>query len=124
MASRFGSHVLSVLYLMLFGQYISDTLSGARAVRARYLLDLNVHPSHKLANHQLLAALLRDRSEVLEVPVRFLPISPERVKRTSVVDGLRALLEIVASRFRAPSKRAASASQLSSSDKTVTFGKA
>lgn len=100
MASRFGSHLLSVLYLVLFGQYITDTLSGARAVRARYLRELEVDPAHKLANHQLLAALLRDRAEVLEIPVRFFPISPERVKRTSVVEGLRAILEILVRRVR------------------------
>lgn len=123
MASRFGSHFLSVLYLGLFGQYISDTLSGARAVRSRYLFDLNVHPSHKLANHQLLTALLRDRSEVLEVPVRFFPISPGRVKRTSIVDGLDALLEIVVGRFRRRVKRV-SPTQRSSSEKPVTAWKA
>lgn len=99
MASHFGSHVLSALYLLLFGRYITDTLSGARAVRARYLKGLRVDPAMKLANHQLLASLLRGRAEVLEIPVRFLPISPKRVKRTSVLEGLRAVLEIVARRF-------------------------
>ena len=126
MTSHFGSHLLSALYLMLFGRYISDTLSGARAVRGRYLVELGVDPAHKLANHQLLAALLRDRAEVLEIPVRFFPISPERVKRTSVVEGLRAILEIVAGRFRsrprADSRRPAEVS--SASDDTVTVGKA
>ena len=100
MTSHFGSHALSIMYLALFGRYISDTLSGARAVRARYLRDLNVDPAHKLANHQLLASLLRNRAEVLEIPVRFFPISPKRVKRTSLLDGGRAMLEILMRRFR------------------------
>ena len=103
MTSHFGSHLLSVLYLGLFGRYISDTLSGARAVRTKYIRELDVDPAHKLANHQLLAALLRDRSEVLEIPVRFFPISPRRVKRTSAIEGIRAVLEIVGRRFRARS---------------------
>jgi hypothetical protein len=126
MASHFGSHLLSVLYLALFGQYISDTLSGARAVRARYLLELSVDPAHKLANHQLLASLLRDRAEVLEIPVRFFPISPERVKRTSVVEGLRAVLEIFARRLRSRPRRlsASGPAEMSSADDTVTVGKA
>jgi len=101
MASHFGSHVLSALYLMLFGRYISDTLSGARAVRAHYLQDLSVDPAHKLANHQILGALLRERSELIEIPVHFFPISPRRVKRTSIPDGGRAVLEILARRLRA-----------------------
>jgi hypothetical protein len=102
MASRLGSHVLSALYLLLFGRYVSDTLSGVRAVRAKYLRGLNVDPAHKLANHQLLASLLRDRSEVIEIPVGFFPISPERVKRTTIIDGGRAVLEIVARRLWNP----------------------
>jgi hypothetical protein len=126
MTSHFGSHLLSALYLILFGQYISDTLSGARAVRTRYLQALGVDPAHKLANHQLLAALLRDRAEVLEIPVRFFPISPERVKRTSVVEGLRAILEIVMRRFRSRPRRADAPrpAEMSSADDTVTVGKA
>jgi hypothetical protein len=126
MTSHFGSHLLSVLYLALFGQYITDTLSGARAVRARYVRKLNVDPEHKLANHQLLAALLTDRAEVLEIPVRFFPISPDRVKRTSVVEGLRAIVEIFRRRLR-PRRSRASASdsaEMSSADDTVTVGKA
>lgn len=105
MASHFGSHILSIMYLALFGRYISDTLSGARAVRARYLRDLNVDPAHKLANHQLLASLLRNRAEVLEIPVRFFPISPKRVKRTSVLDGGRAMVEILMRRLRSSENR-------------------
>ncbi|MBK9241466.1 MAG: YvcK family protein [Acidobacteria bacterium] len=98
-ASHLGSHLLSALYLVLFGRYISDTLSGARAVRAKYLRGVNVDPALKLANHQLLASLLRDRPEVLEIPVRFFPISPKRVKRTSVFEGFRAVWEIVVRRL-------------------------
>jgi 2-phospho-L-lactate transferase/gluconeogenesis factor (CofD/UPF0052 family) len=125
MASHFGSHLLSVLYLGLFGQYITDTLSGARAVRARYVRELHVDPAHKLANHQLLAALLTDRAEVLEIPVRFFPISPERVKRTSVVEGLRAILEIVVRRLRPRRQRIGTSDPAEmASDDTVTVGKA
>lgn len=125
-ASHFGSHFLSLLYLMLYGRYVSDTLSGLRAVRARYLDQLDVDPAHKLANHQLLTALLRDRAEILEIPVGFFPISPERVKRTSVVDGLRAILEILVRRFRSRPARAprSRAGEMASADETLTVGKA
>jgi hypothetical protein len=126
MTSHFGSHLLSFLYLALFGHYITDTLSGARAVRARYVRELNVDPDHKLANHQLLAGLLRDRAEVLEIPVRFFPISPERVKRTSVVEGLRAVGEIFARRLRSrpQSVNLTNPSKMAAADETVTVGKA
>lgn len=92
--SVFGSHLLSAAYLVLFGRYISDTLSGVRGVRASFLTSLPVAPDDKLANQYLLSALLAERSDVLETPVQFLPLSPERVRRTTPVEGLRSLAVI------------------------------
>jgi hypothetical protein len=94
-----GSHVLSLLYLALYGRYVSDTLSAARAVRASDALALGVPLSHKLANQHLLSALLGRRAEMLEIPVQFFAISPERVRRTSVVDGISAIRVAVAERL-------------------------
>jgi len=97
-----GSHVLSLTCLALYGRYISDTLSAVRAVRAVDAVGIDVPLTHKRANQHLLARLLRRKAEVLEIPVQFLPISPERVKRTSVVEGLQALGALVRGRLQAP----------------------
>jgi hypothetical protein len=122
--SHFGSHALSLLYLVLYGRYVSDTLSGLRAVRATYLGQVNVDPAHKLANHQLLSALLADRAEILELPVGFFPLAPTRVKRTSVGDGLRAMLEIVARRVRSLAhRRTETAAGVKAGEKPLTVGK-
>jgi len=53
----------------------------------------------KQANQHLLSRLLRRRADILELPVQFVPLSPEKVKRTSAFDGLQALLAIVRERF-------------------------
>lgn len=103
-----GSHVLSLAYLVLYGRYISDTLSAVRAVRAADALGAGIDLTHKRANQHLLSRLLRRRAEVLELPVQFVPISPEKVKRTSALDGLQSLLTIVALRFTRPAVPAAS----------------
>ena len=79
---------------MLFGRYISDTLSGVRAVRAGFLTSLPVPPDDKLANQYLLCALLREKADLLETPVQFLALSPERVRRTTLAEGLRSLAVI------------------------------
>jgi 2-phospho-L-lactate transferase/gluconeogenesis factor (CofD/UPF0052 family) len=94
-----GSYVLSVAYLLLFGHYITDTLSGVRAVRASDAAAAGVELTHKQANHQLLTALLGRKADILEIPVQFLPMSPEQVKRTTPLDGLRALGMIIGRRF-------------------------
>ena len=98
--SYVGSHVLSLVYLLLYGRYISDTLSGARAIRAAYLTGSGLDLDHRGLNQALLSLLLRDRAEIFEVPVQFLPISPEKVRRTTVSEGLRSLCTILWRRFR------------------------
>ena len=39
--------------------------------------------------------LLRRRAEMFEVPVQFFSISPDQVRRTTPIDGLRAVLTAV-----------------------------
>lgn len=98
--SYVGSHLLSLLFLALYGRYVSDTLSAARAIRVSDAIALRCPLTHKLANHYLLSSLLGRRAEMLEIPVQFFPISPELVRRTSVVDGLRGLLVAIGERVR------------------------
>ena len=99
--SRIGSHVLSLACLALYGRFVTDTLSGVRAVRAADVLDRQVDLTRRDVNHVLLAALLRRKAEILEVPVRFFPLSPDRVTRTTALDGLRDLGILIAHRLSA-----------------------
>jgi len=96
-----GSHALSLFYLALYGRYVSDTLSAARAIRASEALALKCPLTDKLANQHLLSALLRRRAEMLEIPVQFFSISPHRVRRTSILDGLQAIGVAITERFKA-----------------------
>jgi hypothetical protein len=95
-ASYLGSHLLSLCYLLLYGRYVSDTLSGARAVRAELLLEGGLALDDPVLNQKLLSLVLRRRGDLLEVPVAFLSLSPDKVRRTTVGDGLRAMLVTVA----------------------------
>jgi hypothetical protein len=109
-ASYVGSHFLSLACLVLYGRYISDTLSAVRAIRADDALAIDIPLTHKRTNQHLLAGLLRRKAEILEVPVQFFPISPERVKRTTVLEGLQSIGALVRGRLRAvPAPRASAA---------------
>ena len=103
--SYLGSYFLSLACLVLYGRYITDTLSGVRALRAADALDPRVDLTARSVNHTLLASLLRRKAEILELPVRFFPLSPDRVKRTSALDGLHALWILLAERL-APARQA------------------
>jgi 2-phospho-L-lactate transferase/gluconeogenesis factor (CofD/UPF0052 family) len=98
-ASAVGSHVLSLLYLACYGRYVSDTLSGARALRVEDACGIALPLTHKRANQQLLSRLLRRKAEMFEVPVHFYAASPKQVKRTTVIDGLLSIATIIAARF-------------------------
>ena len=86
-----GSHLLSAAYLVAYGRYVSDTLSGVRVVRAGDAWGLTVPFTHRQANQHLLTGLFRRKAELIELPVRFFSLSPERVRRTTVGEGLQAL---------------------------------
>jgi len=98
--SRVGSHVLSLIYLALYGRYVSDTLSGARAVRVEDACGIALPLIHKRANQELLSSLLGRKAEMYEVPVHFYSVSPHQVKRTTVLDGLQSIGTILWSRVR------------------------
>jgi hypothetical protein len=99
-ASQIGSYALSLSYLALYGRYVSDTLSGARAVRVEDACSIDLPLTHKRANQALLSRLLRRKAEMFEVPVHFYSVSPDHAKRTTVMDGLQSIGSIVWARFR------------------------
>jgi len=89
--SSIGSHALSLLYLALYGRYVSDTLSGARAVRVADAASLSVGLTDRRCNQYLLSRLLGRKAEMFEVPVHFYSLSPALVHRTTTGEGLRAI---------------------------------
>ena len=98
--SYLGSYVLSLSYFVLYQRFISDTLSAVRAVRASDAFDATIDLMSPRVNHLLLARLLRRKADLLEIPVQFIPVSPNSVKHISVVEGLRSLAMIMWRRFR------------------------
>jgi 2-phospho-L-lactate transferase/gluconeogenesis factor (CofD/UPF0052 family) len=97
--SYVGSHLLSLSYLMLYGRYISDTLSGVRVIRSSFLRADGLDYQRRDFNQLVLASLLRRRAEVFETPVYYFPISPEKIRRTTVMEGLSSLFTILRGRW-------------------------
>jgi hypothetical protein len=49
-------------------------------------------------NQHLLSVLLRRKAEMFEVPVQFFSMAPDRVKRTTPLEGLRAAATVLKAR--------------------------
>ncbi len=97
--SRVGSHALSLMYLLFYGHFISDTLSGLRIVKTDVFREFDLDVQEASFNQRLLCKLLRGKGTVYEMPVGFLPMSPDKVKRTSIIQGLQNIWVIVQQRF-------------------------
>lgn len=98
--SYVGSHLLSVSYLLLYGRYISDTLSGVRVIRSSFLREESLDYQQRDFNQLVLGNLLRRRAEVFETPVYYFPLSPERIRRTTVAEGFSSLVTILRGKLR------------------------
>jgi len=98
--SYLGSHALSLAFLLCYGRYLSDTLSGIKVISADYLRETGLDPEERSVNFKILSVLLRDRAEIFEAPVHYFPIAPDKVRRTSLGDGLRALLTTLGYRLK------------------------
>lgn len=121
--SRAGSEALSLAGLAVHGRYVSDTLSGIRVYRATALAHTTVPPTDAMANHQVLAWLLSQRAELIEMPVHFLPLSPARVRHTTAWDGLRALWTLIRpARAAGPAHSAAADAQARGTDGLMMGG--
>lgn len=97
--SYLGSYVLSLSYFVLYRRYVSDTLSAVRAIRAADAIDPAIDLTSVNVNHLLLAKVMRRKGDLLEIPVQFIPVSPESVKRISIIEGLKSLATITWRRF-------------------------
>jgi 2-phospho-L-lactate transferase/gluconeogenesis factor (CofD/UPF0052 family) len=114
--SRVGSEMLSMACLLRHGRYVSDTLSGLRAFRASEVSNLTVPLTHPQVNQHLLVSLLGRKAALLELPIAFLPLSPERARRTTVRDGLQALWTLLRGRTHSPALADVDAYQLRQAD--------
>ena len=97
--SYVGSYFLSLAYLACWGRYVTDTLSGVRAVPAALLRSRSIDLADRALNQRLLSGIFREEGEIYETPVRFFSLSPERANRTSVFDGLSSIWAVVSGRF-------------------------
>lgn len=98
--SYLGSHLLSLTYLILYGRYVSDTLSGVWAVRPANLGHPQIDLDDACVTQQVLSLLLRHRAEILETPIQYFTVTPDEDRTSRVGSGIRAFLTILRWRLR------------------------
>jgi len=96
--SRYGGMLISILTLLLYNRYITDTLTGLKAFDATVLRKLELKSSGVDLEMEIVAKLSRQQRFILEVPIQFKARTRAQGKKMNVADGLRALLALF--RFR------------------------
>lgn len=90
---------MSLLTLLLYGRYLSDTLSGVLGVRAEDVLELARRGRDPLDPPEILARLLRRRANILETPIQYFGRPPSRESSRPLRSGLRALVALLSRRW-------------------------
>ncbi|HSX41739.1 MAG TPA: glycosyltransferase family 2 protein [Candidatus Saccharimonadales bacterium] len=91
--------LLSVWAFLLYGQYITDTLTGYKIYPAKILKKFTIQTSGFETDHELTAKLIRSNVKIIEVPVSYRPRSNEEGKKIRPRDFFIALATFWRFRF-------------------------
>jgi glycosyltransferase involved in cell wall biosynthesis len=82
---------LSLWTLLLYGRWISDTLTGYKLYPARVLKGMKFETSGFETDHEITAKLIRGGFKIVEVPISYRPRSLAEGKKIKPRDGLIAV---------------------------------
>lgn len=100
---RFGPWLAGVLLtfwtLMLYGRWITDTLTAYKLYPAKVVQQMPIRTSGFETDHEITAKLVRRGQRIAEVPIRYYPRSIEEGKKIKPIDGLIAVWTLLKYRF-------------------------
>ena len=94
--------VLSCWTLLLYGHWISDTLTGYKLYPAHVLKGMKIETSGFETDHEITAKLIRGGFRIREVPISYRPRSIAEGKKIKPRDGLIAVWTLLRFRFKRP----------------------
>lgn len=97
---NWGANVcLSIWTWVLFGQWITDTLTGYKIYPAKLLQSFTIQTTGFETDHELTAKLIRSGVSIVEVPVSYIPRTVEEGKKIRYSDFFVALFTFLKFRF-------------------------
>lgn len=102
-ATYIANTFLSLWVFVLYGQYITDTLTGYKVYPAHILKKFTIRTLGFETDHELTAKLKRSGVRIVEVPVAYHPRTIEEGKKIRAIDFFIALWTFL--RFRFVSKK-------------------
>jgi len=96
----FGGVVLSLWTFLLYGRWISDTLTAYKLYPAKLLKTIKVETHGFETDHEITAKLIRLGVRIAEVPISYRPRSVAEGKKIRPRDGLIAVWTLLKFRFK------------------------
>jgi glycosyltransferase involved in cell wall biosynthesis len=101
LAPWIGNIVLSLVVALLYGRWVSDTLTAYKLYSREFFTSNKIVSSGFEADHEITAKLLKQGFRIIEVPVAYSPRSVEEGKKIRTRDGFIALKVYLFERFKA-----------------------
>ncbi len=98
--SKYGGMLISIVSLLLYSRYITDPFSTLKGFDSSLLKALTLRSSGVDLETEIIAKVSKRQEFILEVPVQYKPRRRSEGKKTTVVQGLKALTTLIAWRFR------------------------
>jgi len=92
--------VLSLWTLLLYGRWISDTLTAYKLYPAKVLKEMKLETSGFETDHEITAKLIRAGQSIAEVPISYRPRSHAEGKKIKPRDGLIAVWTLLKFRLK------------------------
>jgi hypothetical protein len=98
--SKYGGMLLSIVTLLLFNRYVSDPLTCLMAFDASLLRSLRLRGQGLDIQTEMVAKLCARHEFILELPVDYQPRTRAGGKKTTPLDGFRALLPLFRCKYQ------------------------
>jgi dolichol-phosphate mannosyltransferase len=96
----FAGVVLSLWTCLLYGRWISDTLTAYKLYPAKVLKEMKIDTRGFETDHEITAKLIRAGMRITEVPISYRPRSLAEGKKIKPRDGLIAVWTLLEYRFK------------------------
>ena len=91
----FFNYFLATFFLILYGKLITDLLTGYKVYERNFFEKNTIYSSGFETDHEITVKLLRNKTKIIEIPIKYYPRSKKEGKKITFKDAIKALLIIL-----------------------------
>jgi len=99
LSSYLANIIFIFLFFILYGKLITDPLTGYKLYKRDFFKNNIIKSKGFEADHEITAKLIKQKYNIIEVPIAYKPRTIAEGKKINFFDGLKALFTIIRYRF-------------------------